>query len=563
MARDPIETRGYQPLIPEDLNDPPRFGQPSETVKDAVLTTIQRYLAQENALPALRTAELPTFQKYALGYGPGTNPYETFASLVQEYPDVLERLPHVAVMSASGSNHRWGVGAPILGPTWYPPRVQSTIAGPYAFANPQRQTSTVTVNAAVFPFTYTATIQGRLISYAPASLETLAQIAAGLSSAIIDVARLLVDVSVADNVVTLQWVNPGEAFTLAVSANLTAALVTPASVVTSPNVLAYKTRPWLPGEIPAEITSEIVFAPERFASGTVGAASASDVARIINEQAWYASGAAVAVGAGTGVRLLAGGPLGGAGGPNEIEILDNGNDVAAILGLAYIDTGAPGDTIVAGPTSATLTVAGAAFTAAMIGSYVTLSGALTSANNGRYLITAVPGPTQLTYATEFGVSESASGVRVFVGQRDTSSNPLRQVQNRYVQAMKYTVNISVLTESANTRTELIDLLVTQWTFWLELQYFQLIGRGMFDEAYANEQYQVIVHQEVSHTGDADYPRPGADAKDKIYEGRLQVPVTLLWYLDRQVTVPSGPRAGESWVETAADVTVDDSIPSSS
>ena len=563
MARDPLETRGYQPLIPEDLNDPPRFGQPSETVKDAVLTTIRRYLTQENALPTVRTAELPTFQKYALGYGPGTNPYETFTTLVQEYPDVLERLPHVAVTSASGSNNRPGVGAPILGPTWYPPRVQSTTEGPYAFANPQRQVSTITVDAAVFPFTYTATIQGRLVSYPSTASDTTATIAVGLTTAILDAARLVLDASSAGNVSTLTWLEPGVSFSLAVSANLTAATPTPASVVTQPNVLSYRTKPWLPGQVPQFVDSEIVFAPSRFATGTITAATAADVARIINEQARYASAAPTTVGAGTGIRLLAGGPLGGMGGPNEIEILDNGTDIAATLGLAFIDTGAGGDTIVAGATSATATIAGALFTAAMVGSYVTITGAPTAANNGRFLITTVPGPTQVTYATTTAVSESAAGVRFFVGQRDTSLNIARPAQNRYVQSLKYTVNVSVLTESANTRTELIDLIVTQWTFWLELQYFQIFGRGVFDETYASEQYQVIVHQEIMHAGDADYPRPGSDNKDKIYEGRLQIPVTILWYLDRQVTVPSGPEAGQSWVEDASDVTIDDSIPSSS
>jgi len=558
VAIDPILTRRYVTLTPDDPNDPPRFGQPTETVKDALLLTTRSFLQQENALPGLRTEEIPTFRKYAIGYGPGTNPYETFSNIVQEYPDVMERLPHVAILGATGENNPINIGRPMVSPTWYAPRITGTAPGPYVFANPQQATWTITVTSAA-PGVYSYDlVSGVTVSYTAGVGDTVYTIAAGLRSATLATANLILDVTVSGAVVTLRWLEYGVAFTLtSVSAGLTAVqTVTPPVGVAGPNILSYQTEPWLPGSTPETVQSQVIFAPARFATGSIGAASAAEVVRIINEQARYAMGQAVTVGAGTGVRLYAGGKLGGRGGPNSIEILDNGSDIGGTLGLAIIETGAAGDAITGTAPTMTLTVAGADFTGST-GRYVTLTGCPTLANDGRYLITGVPTAESVEYTNAAGVAESLEDVRVFVGYRDDSSNTARLVQNRFVHSMRMTVTFSIYTESANTRTELVDLILTQWQFWLEQQFFTILGRGVQDETYANEQYVIVVHSEVTNAGDNDFPRPNGDGKDRIYEGRISVPVTLWWYLDRQVEVPSGPEAGQSWTLDPGDVDVVD------
>lgn len=559
MADDPILTRRYVTLTPEDPLDPPRFGQPTETVKDGILQTIRLFLQQQNAAPGRKTQELPTFRKYALGYGPGTNPFETFSNIVQEYPDVLERLPHVAVLSATGTNHAMNVGRPQLGPTWVPPRINGTVAGPFSFANPTRATWTFTVTAAVVGFVYGFTMQGVAVSYTAVAGDTVDTIAFWLQANMLQTElNLFVASSLAAPTVTVEWLTYGETVTVAgVSANLTATNTVIANPgVDAPQTLTYRTKPWLPGAVPVDETTTITFWPDRFPTGTIGTASAAVVSGIINEQSRYAIASPITVGLGTGVRLTCGGRLGGMGGPNEIEVVDDGGDTAELLGLAYIIDGAGADAFTRAGNTITLTVAGAAFTAAMAGQSVTITGAPSSVNDGTFTVSAVPGATQLQWTNTLGVAESAAGVRVFVAQYDDSTNPARLAQNRFVQSFAFNVSFSVYAESANERTEMVDLILSQWSFWLEDQFFAILGRGFQDyDNYPYECYQITVNYEVANSGEADFLRPGGDGKDRIYEGRISVPVMLWWYIDRQVVVPSGPNVGDSWVLNADDVTI--------
>jgi len=54
----------------------------------------------------------------------------------------------------------------------------------------------------------------------------------------------------------------------------------------------------------------------------------------------------------------------------------------------------------------TATVAGASFAASMIGKFVTVASATNPANNGTFLVTAVPGATQISYVNSSGVVEA-------------------------------------------------------------------------------------------------------------------------------------------------------------
>jgi len=72
-------------------------------------------------------------------------------------------------------------------------------------------------------------------------------------------------------------------------------------------------------------------------------------------------------------------------------------------------TSGNGDTIGGAAPNMTLTDAGASFSSGEIGSYITLSGSTTGSNNGTFLITAIGGPTTLTYTNAAGVAEPFAG----------------------------------------------------------------------------------------------------------------------------------------------------------
>lgn len=374
MARDELELRGFRATTPDDLNDPPRFAQIVETTKDAFVLELRQFFDRNQT--AQRLDELPTVEKYALGYGPSEDPYETTVSLFQEFPDVLEHLPHVIVTAGGVTNKRMTVGRPIMAQVQLPPRIETGNDGPYA----------------------------------------------------------LVD----------------------------------------GDILQYRTKPngidWT--------TSSVVFKASRFPTANpITAALPLDVARVFNEQGLYAEALAIT---GTGVRFQVGGPFGNQT-PNAFEVLSG-----------------------------------------------------TSAN----------------VLSELGLT---------VGQSDDSENPARPPMNRYHMAGEVQVAIDVITTDVNTRRELADLVYSWATFWLERQHFELLGRSGFDESIADEHYQIIVHQEVTMSGEQVVMRPG-DQSDKVHIQRVNIPVTSLLYIDRAVLVPSGPAAGDAFIVDSADGELDEDLP---
>jgi len=544
----------HRPTILDDTEDVPKFGQISETVKDALVHELRDFFRKDNITPEER-GEVPTVRKYSIGFGPGEDPYETTQKIAQEYPDFDERLPHIAVSAISGTNNRLTLGQPFIGHVQLSPRVQSANAEVYALTDVQTQVSTITVTTLVIPFAYTVTFGGTTFSYTSVVGDTLATVARGLQDAMRQVLNSLVRFSRNGATLTVTATEPGETFAVVVGANLSSALTQAASVAKVPDQLVLRTTP----NFKDPIEETIVFRPDRFPSANpVTAALAVDVVQVICEQGKYLRArTATLPGGGAGFEILNGGPAGGIRTPNEVEVLagSSANAVTA-LGLGAFGTGTAGDTITAGPgDNFTLSVVGAAFATAQIGSYVTMSGLMALSKNseegGRRLIVDVPvdGGDTLVFAG-LGAAESFEDAAWFIGARDDWLNPARPVANRRHSSWKMTVQVGVLTESANTRTELSDLLLDRFSFRLEEKFFELLGRGVFDEAYPDEVWQISIHQEVQHGGEQDVPRPGGDQKDKIYIASATIPVTLFWYLDRTVSTilkradiqPSDPEA---------------------
>lgn len=121
--------RQFRGTAPDDRFDPPRFGQMVETTKDAFVLALRSFF-DDTQIPN-RRSELPVIDKYATGFAAGLDPFETTVQIVQEYPDILEQVPHISVTAGGVQNRRLTTGLTLIGQPQYPPRVEGTATGPY------------------------------------------------------------------------------------------------------------------------------------------------------------------------------------------------------------------------------------------------------------------------------------------------------------------------------------------------------------------------------------------------------------------------------------------------
>lgn len=558
MAREPLEQYRQVPTVPDDLLDPPRFGQLVETAKDAFVLELRAYF-RTLGITTERRSELPTVEKYAIDFPTNTDPYETFVKVVAEYPDVLERLPHIAVMGAQGANHRFNAGNTFIAHTQLPPRVETTTAAPWALAAAANQIDDLTVVALPggAPATYTVTVNGYPIAATVAAGVTAAEVLLALQTALRAELDLLyaVDTRTTNDVVTslrLARRAIGDAALVTASSNLLVTSVQAASAAAGPDQLVFRTTP----DKQNPVTSTIVFPVSRFpTTAPPTAATADDVARVFNEQALYAFARVIPVGLGSGIRFETGGPKGGAF-PAEIEVLAaSSRNLVTQLGLGAFGPIVGGDSITGTAASMTLNVAGASFTADMIGRYVTLTG---TGHDGRFLITSAA-TSVLGFVDPDGTAGALTGGEWFVGLRDSSRNVLRPAQNRHHMSAQLTLDIAVLAESETERQETQDLVWTWMTSSLEYRTFTFYGRGVFDEAYPDENYQISLAQEGQVTAVTEFRR-GDDTKNLVHAARLSQPVTITHFIDRQLRVPSGPSVGQEWTLESDNVTPDAALP---
>ena len=487
MARDPFERIHFKPTIPDSAADNPRFGRVIETTKNAFLWELREFFDQA-AQTTERLQERPRIEKYQFGFGQNLDPYETVVQILRKYADEREALPHVAVLATTGNWKPLGFGVPLLAAVQELPRVD-TGAEPFLLVSGPAETAADGFSVAL------AATPGRM---------TLTSLIGGFVPGLVGQEITFTDMENGNNTgtflitavggggLTLEFINAGGvagdpstygAFAIGEATATLEVYCAPSSPQSGPNMDMKVDR--------------VVFRPSDFPTAApITAAAAADVVRLYNERALYTQAVVIDLGGGnTGVRFANGGRKGGATTPNFIEV---GPNTSAALGTAFgfiqdSGTGVGGDTIVAGPSAhtATLTVAGGAFTAAMIGSDVVLAGATTATNNGRFLVTAVPGPTQVTYTNKNFVAESFLGTW-FVGAHDDWTNPLRVPKNRYELTWALSVEIQVLSEDENERTDLIDLVLSFLTTYLKDRYFTLMGRSVFDEDVPNEFFNIII-----------------------------------------------------------------------
>lgn len=549
MADDPITTRAHTVTPLTDGNDPPQFPLLLEAVKDAFVERLRTFFARDTITVA-RRSEVPTVRKYASGFDAGEDPYVTYGSIVQEFADQNERLPHVGVLTASGTTKSLTVGRPIIATVQASPRVTGTVAEPFALPSATHEVRTLTVSAVAASYTYAVagvpfTTTGTFATVADAARAIAADLRGDPAVA------QFVDVTSSGAVVTTTAVDAGRAFTLTGGAGLTAALVTAAGVATDGGLTV---RTLVGGR--TVVTSTFVFTPRQFA--TIGAATAQAVADALNPQSLYVDARASSGRLELRCKERT---------PNEIEVLPTADytDVAVLLGLAVAGSAPVGSalTVNAAAGTATLTLAsGTPFGTVVAGQYVTLAGWTDAANNGRFRVTAVTA-SSMTFTNAAAVAAvygAGTAPTYFVGARDDWRNPARPVCRRYSgPSAELTVGLEIIAEDATVRRELVDLVWAFVDFLSEETHGVWYGRSVFDDARPGELIQVLLGRRSATSGGSDAQRPG-DGKMPVYTDRVQVPVTATYYVDREVRVPSGPSAGLQYAVEGTNFTHDDGLP---
>lgn len=127
MARDAL-SRAFQPTTPDDLLDPPRFGQPTETVKDVLAQELRNFFNSAQ-ISAARRSEIPTIEKYSTSTS--NDSLSTAVTIVRKLNDRPEAIPHVAVLASMATQRPLGVSGPFVCTVQDPSRLV-TAPGPFA-----------------------------------------------------------------------------------------------------------------------------------------------------------------------------------------------------------------------------------------------------------------------------------------------------------------------------------------------------------------------------------------------------------------------------------------------
>lgn len=123
-----------------------------------------------------------------------------------------------------------------------------------------------------------------------------------------------------------------------------------------------------------------------------------------------------------------------------------------------------------------------------------------------------------------------------IGDNDSTVN--HPPCNRYAISADMTIGLDVGADSDNERREISDLVSNLFTYDLDYRNYTWYGRSVFSESYATEWWQIIFKTQFAWSGESEVPRgPGSgDKVDMIWANRATVPITILYYQDREVSV---------------------------
>ena len=123
-----------QATVPDDQTDPPKFGQPIETTKDAFVLELKKFF-DRNDISSNRLKEIPTIRKFDISFKKGESSHETAVKIIRKLPDIDENLPLVAILAATGRNFPMGISGSIVAPVSARTFITSTNAEPFVLAD--------------------------------------------------------------------------------------------------------------------------------------------------------------------------------------------------------------------------------------------------------------------------------------------------------------------------------------------------------------------------------------------------------------------------------------------
>jgi len=123
-----------------------------------------------------------------------------------------------------------------------------------------------------------------------------------------------------------------------------------------------------------------------------------------------------------------------------------------------------------------------------------------------------------------------------VGDSSSFADTENPPRNRYGVAADMTINVDVVSDDINTRTELQDLVFDFFAFYLEKRRFQLFGQSYFERGLDPEQwFHVSINNQFSWSSEVTTPRTGSANYDQIYAVRGSIPIFIEDFLDRRLT----------------------------
>lgn len=310
-----------------------------------------------------------------------------------------------------------------------------------------------------------------------------------------------------------------------------------------------------------EFIDRIVFTADRFPSGNpIGAALAADVARVINEQAGSVKAEVVTVGGQNYVKISCGGFSERLHGrtPTEVECSTQSVNADVTLGLGR--RGAATSIGGAAP-NMTLTAPAGSWSSADVGRYVVIAGSQNPYfNDGRFPITAFSTDSitdTITYTNKYGRTESSTP-SWFIGLRDDHRNPVHPPKNRYGMSFDLSCQIDVYAEDDNTRTEIIDLILSFFGFFLEQKFFTFMGRAGFSgQTTQGEFYQIVLIPPMQSAQEAEIPRGGEDKSGFVYANSFTINLTTTMFIDRELYFPG---TNTPFVVENSNLVEDDTLP---
>jgi hypothetical protein len=137
-----------------------------------------------------------------------------------------------------------------------------------------------------------------------------------------------------------------------------------------------------------------------------------------------------------------------------------------------------------------------------------------------------------------GTAACLTAFGLTVGQSDTYTNTARPPRNKYYTASDMVVNIDVVSDDLNTRTELADLVAKFFQYEMEKRMFQFLGRSYFSEDIDPEEwFHIILNRQFAWSAELNNPRPGGPQYDHIFAKRGSVPITIIDFIDKELTTP--------------------------